>query len=63
MVSAVAAMILTRHPDWDPARVLKALRDASNPNGLTRVAGDSGSGYDANFFGAGLIDASLAVTQ
>jgi subtilisin family serine protease len=63
MVSGVAAMILTRHPDWAPAQVLQALRDASNPNGLTRVAGDGGSGFDANFFGAGLIDASLAVTK
>jgi subtilisin family serine protease len=63
MVTGVAALILTRHPDWKPAQVLQALRDAASPNGLTRVAGDAGSGYDANFFGAGLIDASLAVTK
>lgn len=63
MVTGVAALILARHPDWKPAQVLQALRDASNPNGLTRVAGDAGSGYDANFFGAGLIDASLAVAK
>ena len=63
MVSGVAALILSRHPDWDPTRVLQALRDSANPNGLTRVPGDSGSGYDANFFGAGLIDASLAVSK
>lgn len=63
MVSGVAALILTRHPDWDPARVLQALRASANPNGLFRVAGDSSSGYDANFFGAGLIDARAAVTQ
>ncbi len=61
MISGVAALILSRHPDWKPSQVLKALRDSASPNGLTRVAGDSGSGYDANFFGAGLSDASLAV--
>jgi len=63
MVSGVAAMILARHPDWSPAQVLAALRDAANPNGLTRVPGDSGSGFDANFFGAGMIDASVAVNR
>lgn len=63
MVSGVAALILSRHPDWKPAQVLQALREAASPNGLTRVAGDSASGYDANFFGAGMIDASLAVAK
>ncbi|MNR82184.1 Intracellular serine protease [compost metagenome] len=63
MVSGVAALILSRHPDYSPAQVLTALREAASPNGLTRVAGDAGSGFDANFFGAGLIDASRAVAQ
>ena len=63
MVSGVAALILSRHPDYSPAQVLASLREAANPNGLTRIAGDAGSGFDANFFGAGLIDASRAVAQ
>lgn len=63
MVSGVAAMILSRHPAWKPPQVLEALRAAANPNGLTRIAGDGGSGFDANFFGAGLIDASRAVSR
>lgn len=63
MVSGVAALILSRHPDWTPAKVLEALRSSASPNGLMRVPGDASSGYDANFFGAGMIDASLAVSQ
>lgn len=63
MVSGVAALILSRHPDWKPSQVLQALRDSASPAGLLRMPGDTSSGYDANFFGAGLIDAATAVSR
>ncbi len=51
VVSGVAALVWSKHPDWSPAQVREA---------LTRSARSLG---DRNQFGAGLVDAAAAVAQ
>lgn len=59
MVSGVAALILSVHPGWSPARVTQQLVATAQPESANST---DPAGYN-EFFGAGLVDASQAVTR
>jgi serine protease len=52
MVSAVAALVLAQHPDWNPSRVATQLEDTAQDRGV--------SGGDP-YYGHGLLDAYAAL--
>jgi serine protease len=52
MVSAVAALVIARHPDWSPSRVATQLEDTAQDRGV--------QGVDP-YYGHGLLDAYAAL--